>query len=139
MERKEFISLIGLTAGGLLFASCIESCKKENNGPEAANRQVDFTLDLTAYSNAALKNKGGYVVTNDVIVAYTLAGTYIAVSSVCTHQGSTVGYQASPNRFHCGTHGSTFNSSGSVINGPASVPLQEFKTALNGNSLRVYS
>lgn len=139
MERKEFLSLLGLTTGGLLFASCIESCKKEKNGPEAANRQVDFTLDLTAYSNAALANKGGYVVFNEVIVARTLGGAYIAVSAVCTHQGSNVGYQATLNRFQCASHGSTFSASGAVMSGPASVPLQEFKTELKGSSLRVYS
>jgi cytochrome b6-f complex iron-sulfur subunit len=137
MDRKEFLTLVGATAGGALLASCFYSCKKNDSDDGAATK--DFTLDLNDSSNAALKNNGGFVVSNGVIVAKTSSGAYVAVSSACTHQGTTVQYDNANSRFHCPNHGSNFNTSGAVINGPASSPLTQYKTELNGNSLRIFS
>lgn len=136
MDRKEFLSLVGATAGGALLASCFYSCKKNDSETDKA---VDFTLDLNASSNAVLKNNGGFLVSNGVIVAKTTSGTYVAVASACTHQGTTVQYDSSNNRFHCPNHGSNFTPSGAVINGPAGSALKQYNTELNGNSLRVFS
>jgi cytochrome b6-f complex iron-sulfur subunit len=138
MDRKEFISLVGIAAGGALLVSCFDGCKKDSSS-EAAHATIDFTLDLNASSNAALKNNGGFIVNQGVIVARTSSGTYIAVASACTHQGTTIGYQFSSNQFKCPSHGSVFSSTGAVVNGPAATPLQQFNTSLNGNNLRVFS
>lgn len=98
MERREFLELVGLGAGSMLLLTCLGGCKKDKTTPKL---NVDFTLDLGQPANATLNNNGGYLVTNKVIVARTLAGAYIAVAAACTHQGSTVAYQASSHRFHC--------------------------------------
>lgn len=137
MDRKEFITLVGVAAGGALLVSCFNGCKKDDD--DAADQTVDFTLDLSTPANATLKNNGGFLVTNGVIVARTLNGTYIAVASACTHQGTTVGYVSSSNQFRCPAHGSVFSSTGAVVNGPAGAPLQQFNTILSGNNLRIFS
>jgi len=135
MDRKEFLALVGLTAGGLVLASQLGSCQKNDTTP----LNVNFTLNLNDAANAALNTNGGYVINQGVIVARTTTRTYIAVAAACTHQGYTVAYQGSNNMFHCSAHGSNFSNTGSVINGPASSALQLFKTELKGTSLRVYS
>lgn len=133
MNRKEFLSLLGIGATGVFVASCLSACKKENN------TIIDFTLDLSNSSNAVLTNNGGYLISQGVIVAKTSAGEYIAVSAACTHQGTNVQFQSSNNRFHCPAHGANFNTTGSVQNGPANSPLTKYNTSLSGNLLRVYS
>jgi cytochrome b6-f complex iron-sulfur subunit len=138
MDRKEFIILMGAATGGALLVSCFDGCKKDDSS-SAAHQNVDFTLDLTASSSAALKTNGGFLVTQGVIVARTLSGTYIAVASACTHQSVTIGYQSSSNQFRCPSHGSVFSATGAVVNGPAATALQQFNTALSGNNLRVFS
>lgn len=138
MDRKEFLSLIGLTTGGILLSTCFDACKKDDSS-STGKTSKDFTLDLTQTSNAPLQNNGGFVVSNGVIVARTTAGAYIAVASACTHQGTTVAFDAPNNRFHCSNHGSNFSTTGTVLNGPASSALQQFNTSLNGNSLRIFS
>ena len=135
MDRKEFLALIGLTAGGFVLASQLSSCQKTDTSPLS----VDFVLNLTDPANSALNTNGGYLFDQGVIVARTMSGTYIAVAAACTHQGRTVEYDGSNNMFHCPAHGSNFSNSGSVINGPASSPLQQMKTTLTGTSLLVYS
>ena len=77
----------------------------------------------------------------NVIVAHLDAGTgansYVCLSSVCTHQSCTVKYQAGSNNFACPCHGSAFSSTGSVLNGPASLPLHAFTTTFDGTNVIV--
>lgn len=133
MNRKEFLSIVGIGATGIFITSCLSACKKENN------TNIDFTLNLNSSANSALAANGGYVISQGVIVAKTSAGEYIAVSAACTHQGVNVQFQSSSNRFHCPSHGANFNTNGTVQNGPANSPLTKYNTSLSGNMLRVYS
>jgi cytochrome b6-f complex iron-sulfur subunit len=133
MNRKEFLSLIGIGTTGVFVAFCLGACKKENN------TNIDFTLDLSSSANSALTANGGYVISQGVIVAKTSAGEYIAVSAACTHQGTNVQFQSANNRFHCPAHGANFTITGTVQNGPANSPLTQYNTSLSSNMLRVYS
>lgn len=138
MNRKEFFqqSFIGLTvlATGAGITQCLGGCSSST-----APTDVDFTLDLTASSNAALKNIGGFLRTSGVIVACVGKDTYIAVQAACTHEGASLSWQQSNNRFYCPEHGATFSRAGSVTNGPAQSKLVAYTTTLNGTMLRVTS
>ena len=138
MDRKEFLTLLGVGTATVICSSFLESCKpldQVTNPPT----NVDFTLDLNAAANSALKTIGGYIYNDNIIVAHIADGSYVAVSSICTHQGGTVAYQQNGNEFHCPVHGSNFATNGSVINGPATSSLATYKTSLNGSMLRVTS
>ena len=141
MDRKEFLSLLGLTVGGGVAISCLGGCAKESGatpgGSTGGGGNVDFTLDLNAAENAVLNNNGGFLVKNGVIVARTTGGVYIAVAAACTHEGTIIQYQGNNSRFFCPKHGSTFSESGGVLNGPASTALRQYKTELSGTNLRV--
>lgn len=144
MKRHEFFSAFGVSAGLLFMVPVLSSCSKsmtDSSTPGGGNNNgtVDFTLDLSSSTYSTLNNNGGSVIKDNIIVARTVSGDYVALSSVCTHQGGTVGYDSSANRFHCPNHGSNFATDGSVINGPASSSLKKYNTQLTGTSLRVYS
>ncbi len=140
MDRKEFLSLLGLGAAAMTCSYFLAGCTpNSSNLITAPPTNVDFTLNLTDPANAALKNNGGYIYQNGIIVARTINGDYVAVSQTCTHQGGTVYYDKAGNEFHCPVHGSNFATNGSVINGPAASPLMKYSTSLSGTSLRVYS
>jgi len=139
MDRKEFLTLIGMSTGRIVLASCLGACNQQSVTPAPSPLTVDFTLNLNDAANAPLKNKGGFIYNQGVIVAQTTSGIYIAVASTCTHQGQSVNFQSSNNGFICYAHGSTFSSTGAVTNGPATYPLQQMKTTLTGTMLRVQS
>ena len=140
MDRKEFLSLIGLSSAGLAMATCLGGCAKNvSSGSTSAPTNVDFTLDLTQASNASLQTNGGFLYSNGIIVARTLAGAYIAVQQTCTHETVTVTYQAGNHRFYCDGHGATFTEAGIVTGGPAPRALKSYNTSLTANSLRIYS
>ncbi|MDB5119592.1 MAG: (2Fe-2S)-binding protein [Sphingobacteriales bacterium] len=140
MERKEFLSSLGLGAASIALLNCI-GCSKNTDGPSGTSGPsgIDFTLDLNASANAALLNNGGYLSTNGLIVARTLTGSYIAVQRSCTHENYGLTYQANSSRFYCNNHGAAFSESGAVKAGPANRPLTVYNTQLAGTTLRVYS
>jgi Rieske Fe-S protein len=138
MERKEFLSLVGITASSFVMG-CIGCSKNNSIGSSVGPSNVDFTLDLSQSANAALNSNGSFLYKNDIIIARTLNGDFIAVQQICTHQNFSVTYQAGSHRFYCGGHGGTFSETGQVTGGPPPAPLTKYNTALTGNMLRIYS
>ena len=68
------------------------------------------------------------------IVVQPKAGTYLAYSSVCTHQGCTVGYDGS--QLACPCHGATYDAAnGDVTGGPAPSPLARITVVEAGGKL----
>lgn len=149
IKRGEFLRSLGLSGAALMAVYCmgttLTSCSNSSDDPTpnpgpgpGTGTKVDFTLDLTATANADLQGTKAYLIKDNVIVARTGASSYVALSKICTHQGTTVEYEAALNRIHCPNHGSNFNTNGSVINGPAASPLKTYSTTLTGTTLRVF-
>ncbi len=58
---------------------------------------------------------------------------YKVFSSVCTHLGCKVNWEAHRNRFYCPCHKGIFDVQGNVIEGPPPRPLDEFKVEIDKN------
>ncbi len=141
MERKEFLKLLGLSAGAVVFSGCLGGCKKDKDDPKpVVAPTVDFVLDLTATANAALLTPGGFIYQEMVIVAHLMGGGYLAVQQACTHQATTLKYDPGTNTFFCDNHGAEFSTAGAVVTpsseGTAS-QLKVYATTLTGTNLRV--
>lgn len=147
MKRGEFLRSLGLSSAALMAVYCMGTLTACSNGGDdptpggttnpGGSTKVDFTLDLNATSSADLQGAKAYLIKDNVIVARTGANAYVALSKTCTHEGSTVEYDATLNRIHCPNHGSNFKTDGSIINGPATTALKTYKTTLTGTNLRV--
>ena len=142
MERKEFISALGIGAGSIIISSCLGACGKSDSpspGPTPGpGGKVDFTVDVSTNSDI---NSKGWTILNSIIIAKS-GSSYIALSGVCTHQANSMTYSPSTNTFPCSqqdaAHGSIFNENGVKITGPATANLKKYSTTLSGNSLRVF-
>ncbi len=79
MDRKEFLSLIGVSAASVALINCV-GCSKSSTGPSSTSGPsgVNFTLDLSASANASLLANGGYLVSNGV-----LSGPYFGRGIYC--------------------------------------------------------
>jgi len=139
MNRKDFLKTVMYGTAALGITACMVSCLSGCSTDTTAPSNIDFTLDLTQATNAALNTIGGSVVNSGVIVARTGTNEFTAVSIQCTHEGTQVQWQQSNNRFYCSNHGATFTSAGVVTGGPATKNLSTYKTTLTGTTLRVYS
>jgi cytochrome b6-f complex iron-sulfur subunit len=142
MTRRDLIQKV-IIAGTvyLVIPPALSSCSKDEtdngtggNGGGGGGKTI--TLDLTNATYAALNNAGGSVVVQNIIVANTTGG-YIALSSVCTHEGCTIGYNSTLNNFPCPCHGSVYSATGSVVNGPATVAVKSYAVSKAGNILTI--
>ena len=143
MDRKDFWSQVGVGAAAFLAPIClggIAGCGKSSSGSTSSvpspPSNVDFTLDV---SSGALASNGGFLVSQGILVARTSAGAFLAVSAACTHEGTTVNYNAANNNFVCPNHGAKFSNTGMVTLGPAPTNLKSYNTSLTNSTLRIYS
>ena len=140
MERNEFLKLFGTGTLAVCAGCAIESCSSnDSSNPVPAPTNVDFTLDISVAPNTSLQTAGGSVSNSGVIVARVSTSEFTALSQACTHQGTTVAYQPTPQNFLCPNHGSKFSTAGAVLLGPATSPLKKYNTELTGTNLRVFS
>jgi Rieske Fe-S protein len=70
-----------------------------------------------------------------ILLAQPVAGTVVAFSAICTHQGCVV--LPAKTEFDCPCHGSRFDAAtGKVLEGPAPSALPEIAVTLDGTSVR---
>lgn len=140
-KRREFLSAI--THGGVCLLcsgamlSVLTGCEEGDDGnPVSFDSGV---IDIN--SETALQNVGGAVKKkisgvnggSTIIVVRTSETTFVALSAICTHQGTEVGLPSN-NVITCPNHGSRFNATnGSVVNGPAASPLPKFTATYDAN------
>ena len=95
---------------------------------------------LTVDASGALGSTGGMALVqagaSQLLVARTGASTFTALTAICTHEACVIN-GGSSGRFVCPCHGSTFDTSGRVITGPAVTSLRSFTTAFSGATLTI--
>ena len=137
MKRKEFLEKIGIGAAFALTATCLGGCSKDST-PEP--KDLDFTLDLsdTAYSNLMIP--GGYIIENEIVIARSLSGEYIAATVLCSHEpNKNITYRDTDGVWFCTVHGAEYTEEGEGINALGSNGLTTYNTSLDGNNLRIFS
>lgn len=162
LSRGQFLKQLGMSSAALMSFYCLgtglTSCSKDEVDPNpttggtggtttgstnsgvtgTTSGAVDFTIDLTHADFKNLKTEGEFTYVADIIIA-NAKGAFVALSKVCTHQGTTINYRSGTNDFLCPNHGSQFKTDGSVQKDPATKALTVYKTELlnSGNSLKI--
>jgi Rieske Fe-S protein len=79
---------------------------------------------------------GGKILTDKkIVITQPKAGSFHAFTAVCTHQGCIVDAVAG-GTIDCPCHGSKFSvNNGSVVNGPATLPLAPVSIKVQGSSI----
>lgn len=141
---KDVITGLGTIAVGSFTLQVLTSCSTSNlTGPSNGNDEISLTVDISLAENQALNVIGGTIAltSNDlddagIFVIRKSESEVIAFSRECTHQGCTVNAFLG-NNATCTCHGSQFNKSGEVVNGPASRSLKEYDATLSGNIITI--
>lgn len=131
ISRNEFLKKIGFTGASLFALYTLESCMNETGVTPSGSATLDLSLPI----NAALKNNGGYVITNNIVVA-KYNGEYIAATLTCSHENKNQIIFKS-NEWYCTAHGARFDSAGKGLNSDAKKGLGIYKTSLLGNILTI--
>lgn len=90
----------------------------------------------TTVSTADVPVGGGVILEESpYVVTQPTAGQYKAFTKICTHQGCPVS-EIKGESIKCLCHGSEFSiADGSVTQGPADEPLEEFTTSVSGDTI----
>lgn len=156
MARKATILVI------LLLLIAVFACKKKsttqstNNNcvyTNASGQQVNFTLLAGSAQFFPLNVTGGYTYVNGygyqqkgILVYRVNQNQFVAFDRNCTYDGcngaQTLVKVQTSNTTTCKDSicGSVFNTfDGSVLTGPAGVPLYQYHTTWDGNQLHIYN
>ena len=60
-----------------------------------------------------------------------------ALSTVCTHLGCSVYWEADKERFYCPCHQGVFDSDGNVVSGPPPEKLASYETEIDGANIYI--
>lgn len=142
MERKDFIRKFALGGSILLTAPVLlNSCSDDSGTPDDGNGNPPPSsgniIDLSSSEYAALKNVGGFAYKGNIIIIRINASQYVALSKICTHESCEVSFNSTAGQVVCPCHGSRFDTSGSVLQGPATRSLTKYSVTLEGNSLKI--
>ena len=148
-SRRKFLEKVGLAAvissfGTAFFTSCVSSEEPDDTTtPPNTTAPNGITISgNTVQVNLTIQNKlaasGGWLlITSAKTLVANLNGTYVALTSVCTHSGCFDSWSFTNSRFTCTCHNSIFDTAGKVVQGPAGQPLDVYKTSVSGSTLTI--
>jgi Rieske Fe-S protein len=132
MDRRGFVEACACALVGLTLAGCASLVARRVTS-------IDGTVELALAQYPELTEPGGSlrILADDAVnPVYVLAhgdGTFTALSPICTHLGCTVEIEGA--RLVCPCHGSTYDRSGRVLQGPAPLPLTRYQTRMSPNGV----
>jgi len=145
VTRRAVVAGTGVLAVSATLAACSSNgssapppAPAEPAAPAAPGAPPAGPAGQSLASTADIPVGGGAVfASQEVVVTQPAAGTFKAFSAVCTHQGCTVNRVAA-GTINCPCHGSKYDiRDGSVVNGPASRPLEERQVTVSGNTIQL--
>ncbi len=133
-----------------ILGSIIEGCGSNSNPVSASSSNLQTiqatpknnVISLNIDSSSPLSTVGSAVLlqfsNGNILVDRPTQDSFNSLSAICTHQGCLItGFDSGNKSFVCPCHGSKFNLSGQVINGPAQRALPQYQTQFNNNQLTI--
>ncbi len=140
-SRRNFIKvcskvLAGVTVIGFV-APIINSCSNPTGpGSQVAPFNISVDVSSLTQNNQALRTSTPD--SNSLLIVRQSAASYITLLLICPHAlcgGSTM--IQSGGTIYCSCHGSTFDLSGQVTQGPAQSNLVTYSTVYNSSTRKV--
>ena len=134
-----------ITAGAVAATGVLVACS-DSDGDDAAMVPNDTTKSpttkvLAKVSDVPVGSVFQYSNPVDGTPGYLFqpaAGTFIAYSAVCSHQGCIVNFAKEQNMFQCPCHGATYDgTTGEVTGGPAPLPLDKPAIKVVGDNIEL--
>lgn len=128
--RRDFLKRSGTTMGVIGVVSVCSGCALFNRKDVQVEAKEDAKSVRLAFSeHPALKEPNGFVRLKAkdgdlrLIAVRVPDGPVVALSMVCTHWSCDVDWSVAGQEFDCPCHGSRFDTTGKVLEGPADEPL----------------
>ncbi len=139
MEANRRTIIRGAGAAGVIggTAAFTSACGADDQGQEPGQGQESGQAGAASIPAGDVPVGSGTVVDETYVVTQPKAGEFHAFTSVCTHQGCQV-RTVTEEQIVCPCHGSQFSTTtGEVIEGPATKPLQAFTVEESDGTLTI--
>lgn len=141
-SRRELLQGLGVAAVGALVVAA--GCGQQGTSLSTATSSScgpGECIDLTNAANKELASAGGAMLVDmagDTIMVVRVSDTeVVALSAICTHAGCSMDYNTGQQVLDCPCHGSQFATDGTVLRGPAVLPLRRYRVTLANNMITV--
>ena len=142
MNRKEFIRTCSFAClGASSLAAILQSCISAKS-ISADIIEDDLIVPLSIFETGNEKGSlNKYIIVSNNRLLYPICvfrlGTneYSALWMRCTHQGSEL--RVFGDTLQCPSHGSEFDKTGALLNGPANKSLRTFPVKIDNNQLLI--
>jgi cytochrome b6-f complex iron-sulfur subunit len=145
--RREFCAKAAtLTVFGSALGAILQGCGSPTSPsnvpalPVVNGARVSAGVTLTVDASSPLSAVGSAALVQSAIgnflVAHTAQDSFVALSSICTHETCTITGFGSQ-LYVCPCHGSTFDVNGRVTGGPAPASLHQYPTVFTGGVLTI--
>lgn len=130
---------MGGVAGPRLISGCASLANLSRTSVEGVIREDGIHVPLSAFSRSDREFE--YIIVHNQQLKFPICvykypdDSYEALWMECTHQGAEL--QVFGNKLECPAHGSEFNQTGEVLNGPADTNLKKFPTQISGRNLLI--
>jgi Rieske Fe-S protein len=124
------------TSNGLAGAPAPAATTPSAGGAASSASSAGTSSSAVLASTADIPVGGGKVLTAaKIVITQPQAGSFHAFTAICTHQGCIVD-AVSAGTIDCPCHGSKYSAvNGSVVNGPATLPLAAVSIKVQGTSI----
>jgi Rieske Fe-S protein len=123
----------GIVVAGTAGLAAVAGCSAKSSAaatPSSSGPDVLATVASIPVGNAVSATLDG----KPILISQPTAGTIVAFTAICTHQGCTVA--PAGKEFHCPCHGSVYNAAtGAVITGPAPAPLASIPVKVDAGNV----
>jgi cytochrome b6-f complex iron-sulfur subunit len=117
----------GIAVAGTAGVAALAGCSAKKAAPAAGGPAVLAKVIDVPVGDAVSATLHG----KPILISQPTAGTIVAFSAICTHQGCTVA--PAGRQFRCPCHGSVYDAAtGKVIDGPAPAPLAAVPVKVDG-------
>jgi len=138
IQRRRFLVLgaqLTVTAGATSAAvACAPKATLEPTGGELRLRLSEYPEIATPGTTMMLDVQGHK---DPLMLVHHPDGRHLVVSRKCTHMGCKLSFTDVTKTLDCPCHGSRFELTGEVVNGPASEPLRSYVVVKEGEELVV--
>ncbi|GJG89472.1 hypothetical protein tb265_46530 [Gemmatimonadetes bacterium T265] len=132
--RRAFLSQAALAAAYATAAAALAACGAGGDGPTSPGSITPTALSVASY--ASLGAVGGVTTLTisgvPIVVVRTGASSFLALSRVCPHQGTTVNVVSGG--FYCPNHGAQFNTTGTWTGGQRASNLTSYPTSYDATT-----